>query len=53
MATQLLQVRHLQKFLLLALPFFLAACILSQPDPKRIVQAQPNPTPIVRPPKVG
>jgi len=53
MATHFLQIRYLQKLFLFALPFFLAACISSQPYPRGIVEAQPQPTPTVRPPKVG
>ena len=53
MATHFLQIRYLQKLFLITLPLLLAACISSQPYPKGIVEAQPQPTPVVRPPKVG
>jgi len=53
MATHFLQIKYLQKLFVITLPFILAACISSQPYPKGIVEAQPQPTPLVRPPKVG
>ena len=53
MATHFLQIKKLQKSFLLMLPLFLVACISSQPYPKGIVEAQPQPNPVVRPPKVG
>lgn len=53
MAAHFLQIKRLQKFFLLGLPFFLAACISSQPDPKGIVQTPPHQIPVVRPPQVG
>lgn len=53
MATHFLQIKYLQKYFLLVLPVFLAACISSQPYPKGMVEAQPQPTPAVRAPKIG
>ena len=43
----------MRRLLLAFMPALLAACISSQPYPKGIVEAQPQPTPLVRPPKVG
>jgi hypothetical protein len=53
MATHFLQMKLLKKSLLCALPFLLVACISSQPYPKGMVESQPQPTPVVRSPKVG
>ena len=53
MATHLLQIKYLQRLFLFTLPLFLAACISSQPYPKGVVEAQPQPIPVVRAPKVG
>ena len=53
MATHFLQIKYLQKLFLFTLPLFLVACISSQPYPKGMVEAQPQPTPVVRAPKVG
>ncbi len=53
MATYFLQIKKLPKLLVLLLPFVLVACISSLPAPKGVLEAQPQPTPIVRPPKVG
>jgi hypothetical protein len=53
MAAHFLQIKSFPKLSLLMLPLFLAACISSQPYPRGIVEAQPLPTPVVRPPKVG
>ena len=53
MATHLFQVGYLRRIVLLALPFLLAACISSQPFPQGLAEVQPQPTPKVRPPKVG
>lgn len=53
MATHLLQMKYLSKLILFTLPFVLAACISSQPYPKGAVESQPQPTPLVRAPKVG
>ena len=53
MATHCLQIKYLQKLFIFTLPLFLVACISSQPDPRGIVEAQPQPTPVVRAPKVG
>ena len=53
MATYFLQIKYLQKLFLFTLPLFLVACITSLPYPKGVVEAQPQPTPVVRAPKVG
>jgi hypothetical protein len=54
MAVERLQIKDfMRKLFLLLIPVFLVACISSQPYPRGIVEAQPQPTPSVRPPKVG
>ena len=53
MATHFLQIKYLQKLFLFTLPLFLVACISSQPYPRGVVESQPQPTPVVRAPKVG
>ncbi len=53
MATHFLQIKDLQKYFLFILPFFLVACISSQPYPKGVVESQPQVTPVVRAPKLG
>lgn len=53
MATDLIQVNTLRRFVLLGLPFILAACISSQPYPRGVLEAQPKPAPVVRAPKIG
>jgi hypothetical protein len=53
MAAHYLQIKYLQKLFHLILPLFLVACISAQPYPRGIVEAQPQPTPVVRPPRVG
>jgi len=42
-----------QRLILLTAPVFLVACISSQPFPKGVAESQPNPSPIMRAPKVG
>ncbi|CAM3799601.1 hypothetical protein [Polynucleobacter arcticus] len=53
MATQLLQVRILQRLLILLLPAVLAACIASQPYPVTTPLPQPVTAPKMRAPQVG
>lgn len=53
MAIDFIQVNSFRRLLLIALPALLVGCISSQPYPKGIVEAQPQITPVVRPPKVG
>jgi len=53
MATHILQIKYLKKLFLFMLPLFLVACISSQPYPQGIIEAQPQPAPVVRSPKVG
>lgn len=53
MATHFLQIKYLQKLYFFTVPLFLVACISSQPYPKGIIEAQPQPMPVVRTPKVG
>jgi len=53
MATYFLQVNILRRFIVFMLPFFLAACISSQPYPQGIAVPQPTPSPAVRAPKLG
>lgn len=53
MAALKLQIKYLHKLSFFALPFFLVACISSQPYPKGVVEGQPQPMPVVRAPKVG
>lgn len=53
MATQLIQVNLLRRWIILALPIGLVACISSQPYPRGVIEAQPKNTPAVRAPKVG
>lgn len=53
MATQLLQVRILQRLLVLLLPAVLAACIASQPYPVTTPLPQPVTAPKMRAPQVG
>ena len=53
MATHFLQIKYLQKLFLFTLPLFFVACISSQPYPRGVVEAQPQPTPVVRAPRVG
>jgi hypothetical protein len=53
MATVFVQLNTLRRLVLLALPVALTACISSQPFPGGVVEAQPNPAPKVRAPKVG
>jgi hypothetical protein len=53
MATHFLQIKYLQKYLLCVWPCLLVACISSQPYPKGVVEPQPQPSPVVRAPKLG
>jgi len=53
MATQLIQVNPLRRWIILVLPISLVACISSQPYPRGVIEAQPKNTPAVRAPKVG
>ncbi|QWE09153.1 hypothetical protein [Polynucleobacter ibericus] len=53
MATDFLQISTFCRLGLLMMPLVLAACISSQPLPSGVIEKQPHPTPIVRPPKVG
>ena len=53
MATYFLQIKNFPKLFVWMLPLFLIACISSQPYPRGVVEAQPQPTPVVRPPRVG
>ena len=43
----------MRKLILLSLSILVAGCISSQPYPRGVIEAQPNPTPVVRAPKVG
>ena len=53
MAIKRLQVMYLYRFVFFLAPFFLVGCIATQPYPKGAIEAQPQPTPAVRLPKVG
>jgi len=53
MAINLLQVNAVRRFVLLALPTFLVACVSSQPTPRGVIETQPIPIPNARAPKVG